>query len=179
MSLEGAIKAPSRSVPIKPVPFVPALGRTAPCAVSLFTMYIGELDTCNKELAGSRAPFPGTVVTRCRAFVFGSPGSDRKRGHIISSHHSQCFQVPSSWKARSKEPATEHTASGPEARSCKTEKCKLWVDTPLPLAQDGTVSYLTPRQNYVPQAFGLGIDTAPDSVSAPSKAESGGRAASG
>lgn len=79
MSLEGSIKALSRSVPIKPVPLSLLLEDCmAQCAVSLFTMYNRELDTCNKKLAGSRAPFPGTMVTRCQAFVFGSPGSGGK-----------------------------------------------------------------------------------------------------
>lgn len=153
MSLEDSMKAPSRSVPIKPVPLSLLLGGLHRSVCCVFVHYAQQgTGYMQQGVSRVKSPFPlhhgHQVPSICLWFsrewqevsgtprngrkYIGTPGSDRKRGHIISSHHSQCFQVPSSWKARSKEPATEHMTSGPEARSWKTEKCKLWVDTPLP-----------------------------------------------
>lgn len=81
MSLEDSMKAPLRSVPIKPVPLSLLLGGLHRSVCCVFVHYVQQGTEYKQQgvmLAGSRAPFPRTMVTRCQAFVFGSPGSGRK-----------------------------------------------------------------------------------------------------
>lgn len=121
MSLEGARKAPVTQCSHKTCSLCPSLGRTALLSVLCLCLLCetGILTYVNKESVGSRALSPVLWPPGAEHFVCGTLGVTGCMGHIISTHHSQCFQVPSSLKARSKEPATEHTASGPEACSCK------------------------------------------------------------